>query len=111
VGELERSRALRLASKDGLEFMTNILTIEYPDEVLWALQKDADEFEAEAKLLLALKLYETGKLTTGLAAKLANVPRINFIFLLGKYGLSPFGETADELEEDLANARRASHYQ
>ncbi len=35
-------------------------TISYPPEVLWALQKDPEEFEAEARLLLALKLYETG---------------------------------------------------
>src|SRR5213075_2849272 len=45
------------------------LTIPYPPEVLWALQKNPDEFEAEARLLLSLKLYETGKLTTGLAAE------------------------------------------
>ena len=89
----------------------NTLTIEYPSEVLWALQKEPEEFESEARLLLALKLYETGKLTTGLAAQLAGVPRINFMFLLGQYGLSPFGELPDELEEDLANARQASHRQ
>lgn len=88
----------------------NTLTIEYPSEVLWALQKEPEEFESEARLLLALKLYETGKLTTGLAAQLAGVPRINFMFLLGQYGLSPFGELPDELEEDLANARQASHH-
>ena len=80
------------------------LTIEYPPEVLWALQQDPDEFESEARLLL----YEIGKLSTGLAARLAGVPRITFMFLLGRYGLSPFGETADELERDLDHARRAS---
>lgn len=87
----------------------NVLTIEYPPEVLWALQQGQDEFERQAKLLLAVKLYETGKLSTGLAARLAGVPRIAFMFLLGQYGLSPFGETADELQEDLDHARRASH--
>jgi predicted HTH domain antitoxin len=83
------------------------LTIPYPPEVLWALQKNPDEFEAEARLLLALKLYETGKLTTGLAAELAGVPRVTFLFLLGQHGLSPFGEDPDELERDLENAQRA----
>lgn len=85
------------------------LTIEYPSEVLWALQQDPAEFESEARLLLALKLYETGKLTTGLAAQVARVPRVTFLFLLGQYGLSPFGETPEELESDLINARAASH--
>jgi predicted HTH domain antitoxin len=81
--------------------------ISYPPEILWALQKEPDEFEAEARLLLALKLYETGKLTTGLAAKLAGVPRVMFLFLLGQHGLSPFGEDPDELERDLENAQQA----
>ena len=87
------------------------LTIEYPSEVLWALQQEPQEFEADARLLLAVKLYETGRLSTGLAARLAGVPRSAFIFLLGRYGLSPFGQSPDELEDDLANARRASNPQ
>ncbi len=89
---------------------TNTLVIEYPAEVLWALQQEPAEFEADARLLLAVKLYETGKLTTGLAARLAGVPRTTFIFLLGRYGLSPFGETAEEIEDDLENARRQSRH-
>jgi hypothetical protein len=36
----------------------NTLTIEYSPEILWALQQEPDEFAAEARLLLALKLYE-----------------------------------------------------
>jgi predicted HTH domain antitoxin len=89
----------------------NTLTIDYPPEVLWALQQEPEEFEADARLLLAVKLYETGKLTTGLAAQLAGMPRSAFIFLLGRYGLSPFGETPEELEDDLAHARQASRRQ
>ena len=89
----------------------NNLTIEYPPELLWALQQEPEEFESEARLLLAVKLYETGKLSTGLAAKLAGVPRVTFMFLLGKYGLSPFGESPEELQEDLDYARRASDRQ
>jgi predicted HTH domain antitoxin len=86
----------------------NVLTIEYPPDVLWALQKESDEFEAEARLLLALKLYETGRLSTGLAARLAGVPRVTFLFLLGQYDLSPSGETADELDEDVNHARSSA---
>lgn len=83
------------------------LTIEYPEEVLWALQQEPAEFEVEARLLLALKLYESGKLTTGLAASLAGIPRVTFLFILGQHGLSPFGESPEELQEDLDNARQA----
>lgn len=89
----------------------NNLNIPYPPEVLWALQKEPAEFESEARLLLALKLYETGKLSTGLAAKLAGVPRVTFLFLLGQHGLSPFGEEPDELVRDLAHARQTRRSQ
>jgi len=86
----------------------NTLTIEYPAEVLWALQQDPDEFANQARLLLALKLYETGKLSTGLAAQMAGVPRVAFFYLLGQHGLSPFGETPAELEEDFNHAQQAT---
>ena len=85
----------------------NTLNIKYPPEILWALQQEPKEFEREARLLLAIKLYENGKLTTGLAAKLADVPRVTFIHLLGQYVLSPFGETAKEIAKDLKHARQA----
>ena len=83
------------------------LTVKYPPEVLWALGQEPEEFEAQSRLLLAVKLYEAGKLSTGLSAQLAGVPRTTFMFLLGQHGLSPFAETPDELEEDVAVARRA----
>jgi len=58
----------------------NTLTIEYSPELLWALQQQPEEFASEARLLLALKLYETGKLSSGLAAQLAGVPRTTFLY-------------------------------
>jgi predicted HTH domain antitoxin len=84
------------------------LTIEYPEEVLWALHEQPEEFTHDARRLLALKLYESGKLSTGLAARLAGMDRVEFMFELSRAGLSPFGETADELAEDLERARAAS---
>jgi predicted HTH domain antitoxin len=81
--------------------------ITYPSEILWALQQEPEEFEREARTYLALKLYEQGRLSSGLAATLAGVPRLAFLFLLGQNGLSPVGVEPEELEEDLVNARRA----
>ena len=89
----------------------NSLTIQYPKELLWALQQEPEEFASQAQILLAVKLYETGRLSTGLAAQMAGVSRTSFFYILGQHGLSPFGETPDELENDLAHARAASHPQ
>jgi predicted HTH domain antitoxin len=80
------------------------LTIPYSDDLLLSLKESPEEFEAEARLLLAVKLYELGRLTTGRAAELAGVGRVEFMFLLGRFGLSPVGVDPEELQQDLANA-------
>jgi len=83
---------------------TNVLTILYPDELLLSLKESSVEFEAEARLLLAAKLYELRRVSTGMAARLAGMSRVAFMFALSRFGLSPIGLEPDELAEDLANA-------
>ena len=51
--------------------MTRSLTINYDDDVLTALDMTADEFRAETRVLIAAKLYEMGRLSTGAEAALA----------------------------------------
>jgi len=83
---------------------TNVLTIPYPQDLLLSLKEDERGFEAEAKLLLAVKLYEMGCVSTGMAARLAGVDRVSFVFELDRVGLSPIGVDAGDLEQDMANA-------
>jgi predicted HTH domain antitoxin len=80
------------------------LTIPYPDTLLLSLKESPETFEAEARLLLAVKLYELGKVSTGTAATLAGMSRVAFMFALNRFGLSPIGVDPDELAEDLAHA-------
>jgi predicted HTH domain antitoxin len=81
-----------------------VLMIPYSDDLLLSLKTTRAGFEAEARLLLAVKLYELGRVTTGVAAQIAGINRVAFIFALEKFGLSPIGVEPDELERDLANA-------
>ena len=83
---------------------TNALTIPYPEELLLSLKKSPAEFEVEARLLLAVKLYELGRVSTGTAAQLAGMNRVAFMFALSRFELSPIGLGPGELAEDLANA-------
>lgn len=83
---------------------TKTLTIPYPEDLLLSLKESPEEFETEARLLLAIKLYELGKVSTGRAAELAGMSRVQFIFALDRFGLSPFGQAPEELAEDFANA-------
>ena len=81
-----------------------VLTIPYSDDLLLSMKRSPQEFEAEARLLLAVKLYEMGRISTGAAAKLAGKGRVAFMFELSRFGLSPVGQDPSELAEDLANA-------
>lgn len=83
---------------------TNTLTIPYPEELLLSLKENPQQFETEARLLLAVKLYELGKVSTGMAAWLAGISRVAFMFALGRFGLSRIGVDKDELAEDVRNA-------
>lgn len=87
--------------------MSNLLTIEYPETLPDSLHMSRSEFEREARLAMAVKLFETGKLSSGRAARLAGLPRVQFLHELGRFGVSPIQVEPDELEEDVTNAQRA----
>lgn len=55
----------------------------------------------EARLLLAIKLFETGHLSLGQAAHLAGYSRTAFMELLGKQGVPLFDYPADDLRDEL----------
>lgn len=78
----------------------NILTIKYTDDVLLSLKESKEEFEEEARYLLALKLYELGKISSGKAAKIAGVGRVVFLLTMGRYRVSPFQVNLDEILEE-----------
>ncbi len=86
--------------------MTRSLTIDYGDNVLLALGLTPDEFREEARLLIAVKLYEMGRLSTGAAAGLADVPKPLFLTKLADYGVDTFDLSEEELQRDLSGARR-----
>ena len=67
------------------------VTIQLPPEV----EKD------EAKLLLMMKLFETGKLSLGQAAKFSGYSKRAFIELLGKHGVPVIDYPAEELEQEM----------
>ena len=86
--------------------MKRTLTIDYSDEILLALGCSPKQFNEEVKLLAAIKLYELGRLSSGAAAKLAGIPKPLFLMKLADYGVDTFQLTEEDLQQDLASARR-----
>lgn len=57
--------------------------------------------EDEAKLLLMIKLFETGKLSLGQAAQFSGYSKSTFMELLGKYGVAIIDYPAEDLEQEM----------
>jgi predicted HTH domain antitoxin len=68
--------------------MSHTLSLEYPENLPDALHMSRAEFEQEARLAMAAKLFETGKLTSGQAARLVGMARVAFLSELGRLGVS-----------------------
>lgn len=80
------------------------LIIEYPKLLPDALQQTQEEFEREAKMAMAVKLFELGKLSSGMAASLIGMERVAFLLALHRYGVSMIDLDTAELESDSKNA-------
>jgi predicted HTH domain antitoxin len=68
--------------------MSHSVTIEYGEDILFSLGLSAEEFTKEARFLLAAKLYELGRLTSGQAAALCGKARVDFLLSLPRIGVS-----------------------
>ena len=85
--------------------MEHLISINYPESLALSLKMEDQEFRSEMKTLSLIKLYELGKISSGLAAKHLDLTRIDFLELLGKYNVSYFHKGLEnELESDLRNA-------
>ena len=80
------------------------ITIECPDDILRVLQETPDAFAREARVLIAAKLYETGRLTSGQAARFAAMERVTFLDVLKTYQVSVINLPRRELEEEFRSA-------
>lgn len=65
------------------------LTIQLPDNI----------DEKYVKMQLAAHLFDKGMMTSGQAAEMAGISKREFIETVGQFGVSIFGETAEDLDK------------
>ena len=84
--------------------MPNQLNIEYPQNLPDILQTTKKAFEEEARMAMAVKLFEMKRLSSGMAASLAGLERVNFLLNLHRFNVSMIDLEEDELLSDMQNA-------
>jgi predicted HTH domain antitoxin len=82
--------------------MSQIISIEYPDYLANSMRMNKSEFEREIKISGLVKLFELGKISSGTAAKVLELSRIEFLELLSRYSVGFLN--VEDLNEDLQNA-------
>jgi predicted HTH domain antitoxin len=81
---------------------TRQIIINVPEKILIAQKATEADFAREIRVLAAVKLYELGRLSSGRAAELAGMSRIEFLFTLEKYKVFPLQSELSDLEDNYA---------
>lgn len=85
--------------------MNRMINITYPESLANSMRLSIKDFEKEIKISSMVKLYELGKISSGIAAKVLGLSRIDFLDIVSKYKVSVIDfSDIDELNSDIANA-------
>jgi len=77
------------------------LTIYLPVDLGENVQTTPEEARQQVRLMAALKMFELGKLSSGKAAELAGLSRVDFLEAAARYKVSAFNYSRDELEGEI----------
>jgi len=82
------------------------VTIDVPDSFLKEISFGFIKPEIEIKFILAVKLIEAGRISTGRAAEWLGISKPRFLQEMGRYGLSAFPINEETIEEDIMNVKK-----
>jgi len=77
------------------------LVLNYPDDLTQAIKLTPDELASLVRLMAALKMFELGKISSGKAAELAGLSRVDFYEACARYRVAAFNYADDEIETEL----------
>jgi predicted HTH domain antitoxin len=77
--------------------------IDLPESVLMSTGQSREDFVREARFLLALKLFEVGRLSSGRAAEVCGLPRVDFLLAASRAGTPVADLDDEELRREFAD--------
>ncbi|MBQ7515692.1 MAG: UPF0175 family protein [Schwartzia sp.] len=81
------------------------LSIQVPEEVLLCINTTEQDLSAYTSKLLAMNLYEQHRISLGYGAQIAGMPEEDFIYELGRAGISIFSfASKEEMASEFTNA-------
>ena len=84
--------------------MAQEAVVTYPEGVPQLLKMSDSEFAKELAFLAAAKLYELGRLSSGKAAQLAGMERLEFLFALERVGVPAINLRDKEIDLEIEAA-------
>lgn len=73
-------------------------------KVILNVPENIDVKAFDLSIYLAAKMYEDGLLSSGQAAEMVGLSKRSFIEIMGKYGVSLFDKSVEDLKSDIENA-------
>jgi predicted HTH domain antitoxin len=80
------------------------IIVNVPKNLPDATQSTPQQFEREAKMAMAVKLFEMKRLSSGMAASLVEMSRVQFLGELHRFGVAVIDMDDSEIAEDIINA-------
>jgi predicted HTH domain antitoxin len=77
------------------------LSVQYPGNIPAVMNVAPELFEEEAKMAMAVKLFELGRLTSGQAAIMAGLSRIAFLLQCRRFGVASAEWSDEDLEQEF----------
>jgi len=84
--------------------MPMLMQVEYSENLPDVLSETRQEFEFEAKMAMAAKMFELKRLSSGQAAQMLGMGRVEFLLSLHKMSTPAINLTEDDLLSDFKNA-------
>ncbi|HOX04723.1 MAG TPA: UPF0175 family protein [Candidatus Paceibacterota bacterium] len=77
--------------------------LQLPDSLLLNTSESLEDLARTSQFLLAVKFFEIGKLSSGQAAQMCGMNRVDFLLELGRMGIAIADLSPAEVQEELRN--------